>query len=305
MKHSFAHSLMIWILIFNVFLSGCGTSASVSDEPPVYSSIQIFVPDAPLTKTLGSEPLILDISNAEQGYFTAISDSTDLKMNVQLTAEDDVVYSYFIAPGEKAVIPFSSGSGTYQIYCYQQISGTQYAALFADTLNVTLENEFLPFLYPNQYVNFNPGSEVCKLARSLVPEDASDIDTLEAVYDYVTQNLTYDQALADTVTSGYLPDLDAVLASKKGICFDYAALTAAMLRSRDIPCKLQIGYAGKIKHAWINVYIRSKGWVEKAVEFSGNSWSRMDPTFDSNSEDKENIQTYIRDDDNYTVQFTR
>lgn len=305
MKYSFTHSLMIWMLIFSVFLSGCGTSSAPSDELPVYSSTQIFVPSAPLTKTLGSAPLLLDISNTDQGYVTAISDSSDLMMNVQLTAEDGVVYSYFIAPGEKAVIPFSSGSGTYQICCYQQICGTQYAALFADVVDVTLENEFLPFLYPNQYVNFSPGSKVCKLALSLVSEDASDIEILEAVYDYVTQTLTYDQALADTVTSGYLPDLDAVLASKKGICFDYAALTAAMLRSRDVPCKLQIGYAGKIKHAWISVYIRSKGWVEKAIEFSGDSWSRMDPTFDSNSEDKESIQTYIRDDDNYTVQFTR
>ena len=66
-----------------------------------------------------------------------------------------------------------------------------------------------------------------------------------------------------------------------------------MLRARDIPCKLQIGYAGTVKHAWINVYIRSKGWVDKAVEFSGDSWSRMDPTFNSNSQDEETIQQYI------------
>ena len=99
--------------------------------------------------------------------------------------------------------------------------------------------------------------------------------------------------------------MDATLESKKGICFDYAALTAAMLRSRDIPCKLQIGYSGTVKHAWVSVYIRSKGWVDKAVEFSGDSWSRMDPTFDSNSDDEETIQQYIGNDDNYIVQFTR
>lgn len=31
----------------------------------------------------------------------------------------------------------------------------------------------------------------------------------------------------------------------------------------------------------------------------------MDPTFDSNSDDKEAIQDYIGDESNYTVQFTR
>ena len=300
-----ARPLILLILIPVLLFTGCGSSGSDPDEPPVYSPLQVLVPEAPGKKTLGTSPLVLDISDTDQGYLTAVSDSTDQMMNVQLTAEDGVVYSYFISPGESAVIPFSSGSGTYQICCYQQIDGSQYAALFADTLEVSLENEFLPFLYPNQYVNFTPDSASSKLALSIISEDASDVDALQAVYNYVVQNLTYDYDLADTVDSGYIPDVDSTLKSGKGICFDYAALTTAMLRARDIPCKLQIGYAGTVKHAWISVYIRSKGWVDKAVEFSGESWSRMDPTFDSNSKDKENIQQYIGDDDNYSVQFTR
>ncbi len=304
MRISHIRPFIALMLISLLILTGCGSSGS-SSEPPVYSPLQVLVPEAPGKKTLGASPLILDISNTEQGYLTAISDSSDLKMNVQLTTEEGVVYSYFISPGESAVIPFSAGSGTYQVCCYQQIDGSQYAALFADTLEVSLKNEFLPFLYPNQYVNFTPDSESSKLALSIVSEDTSDVDALTAIYNYVVQNLTYDYDLADNVESGYLPDVDATLKSKKGICFDYAALTAAMLRARDIPCKLQIGYAGTVKHAWINVYIRSKGWVDKAVEFSGDSWSRMDPTFDSNSQDEETIQQYIGDDDNYSVQFTR
>lgn len=305
MRKSFVCSFIILIFVFLLSASGCSSSGTKSEEPPVYSPLQVLVPEAPGKEILGSSPLTLDISNITQGYLTAVSDSQDQKMNVQLTDENGTVYSYFISPGESAVIPFSSGSGNYQICCYQQIDGTQYAALFANTLEVSLENEFLPFLYPNQYVNFSPESEASKLALSMVSEDTSDVDALQAIYDYVTENLTYDYDLADTVESGYLPDVDATLESKKGICFDYAALTAAMLRSRDIPCKLQIGYSGTVKHAWVSVYIRSKGWVDKAIEFSGDSWSRMDPTFDSNSDDEETIQQYIGNDDNYIVQFTR
>lgn len=300
-----ARPLILLILIPVLLFTGCGSSGSNPDEPPVYSPLQVLVPEAPGKKTLGTSPLVLDISDTDQGYLTAVSDSTDQMMNVQLTAEDGVVYSYFISPGESAVIPFSSGSGTYQVSCYQQISDSQYAALYADTLEIKLANEFLPFLYPNQYVNFTPDSEASKLALSMVSEDTSDIDALQTIYNYVVSHVTYDYDLADTVASGYLPDVDETLQTGKGICFDYAALTTAMLRSCDIPCKLQIGYAGDIKHAWINVYIRSRGWVDKAVEFSGDSWSRMDPTFDSNSEDKDTIQEYIGDNDNYTVQFTR
>lgn len=300
-----ARPLILLILIPVLLFTGCGSSGSDPDEPPVYSPLQVLVPEAPGKKTLGTSPLVLDISDTDQGYLTAVSDSTDQMMNVQLTAEDGVVYSYFISPGESAVIPFSSGSSTYQVSCYQQISDSQYAALYADTLEIKLANEFLPFLYPNQYVNFTPDSEASKLALSMVSEDTSDIDALQTIYNYVVSHVTYDYDLADTVASGYLPDVDETLQTGKGICFDYAALTTAMLRSCDIPCKLQIGYAGDIKHAWINVYIRSRGWIDKAVEFSGDSWSRMDPTFDSNSEDKDTIQEYIGDNNNYTVQFTR
>lgn len=309
MRASFFRPFIILILISFVFLTGCNSSpgnfSGDSSEPPVYSPLQVLVPEAPGKETLGTSPLVLDTSNIKQGYLTAVSDSDDQKMNVQLTSEDGTVYSYFVSPGESAVIPFSSGSGTYQVCCYQQIDGSQYAALYADTLEVSLENEFLPFLYPNQYVNFTPDSKASKLALSIVSEDTSDVNALQAIYNYVVQNLTYDYDLADSVESGYIPDVDHTLETKKGICFDYAALTTAMLRSRDIPCKLQIGYAGTVKHAWISVYIRSKGWVDKAVEFNGDSWSRMDPTFDSNSKDEETIQQYIGDDDNYSVQFTR
>ena len=106
-----------------------------------------------------------------------MSDSTRQKVNVQLTADGGTTYSYFIQPGETAVIPFTDGSGTYQICCYQQIDGTQYAALFAENLDVQLDNEFLPFLYPNQLCEFFAGNQrPSKLALSIVSEDTSDID---------------------------------------------------------------------------------------------------------------------------------
>ena len=79
--------------------------------------------------------------------------------------------------------------------------------------------------------------------------------------------------------SGYLPDLDEVLASGKGICFDYAALMAGMLRSQDIPCKLVVGYADTAYHAWISVWSPETGWIDGAIFFDGVAWQRMDPTF--------------------------
>lgn len=306
-RHKMVYCLIILAVFICPYLCGCGSSGSEkpSQEPPAYSPPQVLVPEAPGEKILDASDLILDISNTDQGYLTAQSDIQDKKINIQLTAPDGVLYSYFLSPGENAVIPFTGGEGTYQIICYRQVQDSQYAALYSEILEVELENEFLPYLYPNQYVNFSPQSEASKLAMSLISEDANDVSVLEVIYNYVTSSITYDTQLAKTVDAGYLPDVDQTLKTGKGICFDYAALMTAMLRSRDIPCKLQIGYAGTVKHAWIDVYIRSKGWVDKAIVFDGNSWSRMDPTFESGSTDKESIRSYIGDGENYTLQFTR
>lgn len=294
----------VWLL-FGILLAGCGNSPSSDEEPPVYSPARVLTPEAPGKKTLGSSPLILDISNQDQGYLTAESDSDDSRMNIQLTAPSGVVYSYFLEPDEQTVLPFSEGSGEYLITCYQQVDGNQYAALYTETLTIKLQNEFLPFLYPNQYVDFSSKSKTCKLAASLVKEDMTDIDILKTFYAYVTSHISYDYDKADSVEAGYLPDVDDTLSTGTGICFDYAALTTAMLRSQDIPCKLQIGYSGDVKHAWIDVYIRGSGWVTKAVSFDGDTWKLMDPTFDANSDGDEAIQEYIGDESNYTVQFTR
>lgn len=294
----------VWLL-FGILLAGCGNSPSSDEEPPVYSPARVLTPEAPGKKTLGSSPLILDISNQDQGYLTAESDSDDSRMNIQLTTPSGVVYSYFLEPDEQTVLPFSEGSGEYLITCYQQVDGNQYAALYTETLTIKLQNEFLPFLYPNQYVDFSSKSEACKLAASLVKEDMTDIDILKTFYTYVTSHISYDYDKADSVEAGYLPDVDDTLSTGTGICFDYAALTTAMLRSQDIPCKLQIGYSGDVKHAWIDVYIRGSGWVTKAVSFDGDTWKLMDPTFDANSDGDEAIQEYIGDESNYTVQFTR
>lgn len=164
---------------------------------------------------------------------------------------------------------------------------------------------FSRFCIPNQYVNFTPDSEAWQAGSFSSGRGATEQESIDTVFQYVTQHVTYDEDKAATVETGYLPDIDETLSTGKGICFDYAALMTARLRSRDIPCKLQIGYAGDIKHAWIDVYIRGKGWDGTAITYDGEKWNRMDPTFTANSEDEELINSYIGDSANYTLQFTR
>ena len=300
MKHSICFAF--FVLLLPLALAGCGGSSP--EAPPRFKALEVLIPEAPGDKTLGSDLLTLDISNLDQGYMVAIAGDNGKDKNIQLVSDlTQVVYSYFVGSGETAVIPFTDGNGDYTVTCYEQIEGSQYCALFIERLNIELKNSFYPFLYPNQYVNFTPDTEACRLAQSLLPEDSGDIEGLDAIYDYVVNNVTYDMDKAETVEVGYLPNIDETLHSGTGICFDYAALMTAMLRARDIPCRLVTGYAGTIKHAWIDVYIQSKGWVQEAISFDGEEWSRMDPTFYSSSTDSDFILSYIGDGQNYHSQY--
>ena len=59
-----------------------------------------------------------------------------------------------------------------------------------------------------------------------------------------------------------MPNIEQTLKSKSGICYDYAALMAGMLRSLNIPTKLVKGYKNDLNnyHAWNEVLIEDK-WV--------------------------------------------
>ena len=120
-------------------------------------------------------------------------------------------------------------------------------------------------------------------AAELATGKTDTLSKVEAIYSYVINNISYDYEKAATVQSGYLPDLDQVLAEKKGICFDYAALMTGMLRSQNIACKLVIGYANTAYHAWINVWTPERGWVDGAIFFDGTKWQIMDPTYASST----------------------
>ena len=201
------------------------------------------------------------------------------------------------------MFPLSDGDGSYKITVYENVSGTKYAVVLSVTESVALTDEFAPFLRPNQYVDYHAGSETVAFAAELTDGISDPLKKVEAVYDYVVKNLTYDKQKAATVKSGYLPVLDDVLKEKKGICFDYASLMTGMLRSQGVPCKLVVGYAGSAYHAWINVWTEESGWVDGVVFFDGQAWQRMDPTFASSGKQSAAIMKYIGDGSHYTAKY--
>ncbi len=304
--------VLLLVCLTCIFCCSCGNqNAGGSKDSPgaqAYTpgKTKVLVPEFDGSETVSAGALTLDFSNASSGYFMGVLSEPGKTVNIQVTGPDETIYKYFIDDADvNTAFPFTAGDGTYIILAFENIGNEQYAALLSHSLNVELKSEFLPFLYPNQYVDFTPDSEAVQLAAELSADAETDLDALTAIYRYITENITYDDEKAATVESGYLPDIDETLRTGTGICFDYAALTVSMLRSLSIPSRLSIGYSGDIRHAWIDVYIESQGWVKNAVEFNGDEWKMMDPTFASAIGSDQDISDYIGDGSNYVLQYVR
>lgn len=245
----------------------------------------------------------IDYSNISDGYvMVRHAGANSKRLRVQVVGPN-TTYTYDLPTGRWSTFPLSDGNGSYKVMAFQNTEGKKYATLVTATFQVTLTDEFAPFLRPNQYVDYSSAPNTVEKAADLTAGSSDGLDKVAKVYDFVIGNLTYDEKKAATVKSGYLPVLDTVLSTKTGICFDYAALMTGMLRSQGVPCKLVVGYAGKQYHAWVSVWTEKTGWVDNIIYFDGSTWQRMDPTFASSGKSNASIMKYIGDGKNYTVKY--
>jgi hypothetical protein len=264
----------------------------------------LLVPQASGTLVKKNTKALIDYSNTKDGYvMVKYTAATTKALKVQVKGPT-TTYTYNIdADNAFDTYPLSDGNGSYQVTVYENISGTKYSTVLSVSFQVKLTDEFAPFLRPNQYVDYENAPNTIAKAAELTKGTDDVLEKVQAVYDYVVGTLTYDRVKAATVKSGYLPDLDAVLEQKTGICFDYASLMTGMLRSQGVPCKLVVGYAGTVYHAWINVYSEETGWVDGSIYFDGSAWQRMDPTFASSGKKSASIMKFIGDGSNYTAKY--
>lgn len=292
--------------------TGCGNSAvPIQADPANYveptgkgsrdNTPVCLVPEAPGSNVIGNEFVSIDISNATEGYVVVEYTGNSPKVKLQITCPNTTTYTYNLTSGQE-VFPLTKDSGSYKISVFENISGTQYSTAFVDDFEVEIQNANGAYLYPNQYVNFSADSKCIEKAESLAAPCNTDLEVVSNIFNYVINNVSYDHHKAETVQSGYLPDPDNTLSTKEGICLDYSCLMASMLRSQRIPTHMEVGYAGEVYHAWISTYIEDIGWVNGIIEFDGNDWSLMDPTFASNGDAKD-LKKFIGEGNNYSVKY--
>ena len=236
----------------------------------------------------------LDVSCLAEGY-VAVSAVSDMRLKFQVV-KDEITYNYNLpSDGTPGIFPLQGGNGSYRFRVMENVVDKKYSELYSFTCDVVMQDEFQPFLRPSTYINY---SACVRKAAELAAAASDELGLVGAVYNYVCGQVTYDREKAASVKSGYLPVPDETMTSGKGICFDYAALAGAMLRSQGIPTKMIFGYVAPegLYHAWNMFYTPQSGWVTVSFEVRGENWTRMDLTFSANGADS----TFIGDGSNYS-----
>jgi len=188
--------------------------------------------------------------------------------------------------------PVAAGEGTYQIGVYQLVSGKSYQSIDSKRVVIDEIDPLAPYLTSIHNIRWEQGDQATSIAAELTKDAETDWEKVEILHQYIIESITYDYDKAKNVAYGYLPDNDATLASKDGICYDYSSLMASMLRSLNIPTKLVMGYAesSSVYHAWNEVYNRETG-----------EWLVIDTTHDAAAYQHDYPFSMIKDSASYDV----
>ena len=300
MKHTGLTKLLSAAAVIFLMTAFCACQNSGEQGISSYRDLEYpLFSETPQKNTIKNDAAVIDISNTSQGYIGIRYLGNNRKVKLQLT-KDAETYTYNIQKKKSfSIFPLSMGNGTYTIGIFENISTNQYSQACSETIEVKLEDENLPFLYPNEYVSYTRNSPVIRLSNQITEGSGDELEKVEMVFDYVTSTIDYDYELAENIPLEYIPDIEQVLKEKTGICFDYASVMSAMLRIQGIPTRLVIGYAGDVYHAWISVYVEDKGWVDGIIRFDGESWTLMDPTTAASS----GLTDEITDDSLYNALY--
>lgn|GEM_PF-423834 len=139
----------------------------------------------------------------------------------------------------------------------------------------TLENteESDEYLIPAKHIESND-AVIIDTAREITKACSSDLEKARAIYDWVTDNIRFDYNKLEMHKRGQYDNKYGALntiKTRRGVCYDYATLAAALSRSLGLRAKVAEGdlNKGPLKglHAWNEIYIEESG-----------SWIRIDTT---------------------------
>lgn len=167
---------------------------------------------------------------------------------------------------------FIDGIGEYQVSVLVHKEGRRYT--FGPTVHVQNTVDVNRFLVPTLHVESN-NEKIITLAKEITKDSRTDIEKAKSIYDWVTANIVYDyKKYIRQINNNYDNVYGALntLETKTGVCYDYAALVAALGRASGLQVKIIKGnfkstYRNEL-HAWNEIYISEE-----------DKWITVDSTF--------------------------
>lgn len=229
----------------------------------------------------------IDDSNLEQGVITVnYKTKRNVKTKVRIS-KDKSYYDYNLKTGDTFALQL--GNGEYTVMILENIKGKSYKVVYKEEIILELKNDNVLYLQSIQNVNWDKNMKIIKIAKSLTKKANTDQEKAKFIYNYIVKNIKYDNKKATSVKSGYIPSIEVIDKSKKGICYDYASLYATMLRSVGVPTKLVMGKNIDIDvyHAWNEVYIaKTDEWITVDTTFdAANYKNKANKNIEKNAED--------------------
>jgi len=254
-----------FLLFFCVFFVGLIVSVHATDNSLNFSAIQTKVIDVDINMTMP-----IHISNFENGQKLIYKTPVFYDSRTQQADID----AFYLEDGNKisAKIEEDEFGNKVAVFEVQKINKAEY--VFYVNGRIKSENKIV--LSPDEYDLSNPISDFndYELPTKNIQSNSSEIRTMaEAIstgddaltelvntVNWVHQNITYDLNYESTVE-----DSLTVLSERRGVCDEFAVLTAALLRARGFPVKYVTGVANTTEdwgnHAWLEVYIPTQGWI--------------------------------------------
>ena len=281
----------LWAGVCLLFLlSACAPAPIPAGSLPAAETPAVSTPE-PTPDPYSNDFAQVDVSQLGRGLVRArYTGGGEGRVKVQIAK--DTEYNYDLADdGSWESFTLTEGNGEYTLRVLENLAENRYKPVFDCSLTLELDDPAAPFRESCQFVHFEESSQAVKRAEELCAGREGNGEKIQAVFDYVIEALSYDTDKSAAVEPGYRPDVDQVLSEGKGICFDYAALMAAMLRSQGVACKLAVGYVGKVYHAWVE------------ADMGEGEWRLMDPTFVSANREDQTVVDFVNDPENYKVRY--
>lgn len=270
------------------FLPAQSDASETADKVPAAAALPIVEsPDPELPRQL--TPFV-ETANAADGYVSVTFYAPEGKYKVMIEKGSERYVYDLAADNTTQAFPLQMGDGTYTVSVMANTGGNQYEYLATQAVDAAMRTPLLVFLASIQIVDWQSLTEASAV---LTQGCTTDREKIESIYTYVVTHIAYDADKIDDLSPGYIPDPVQTLREGSGLCYDFASLTAGLLRASGIPARLVKGYADTVEgyHAWNQVYCDGE-------------WITLDTSYDSQMNEYGMTYSMEKDPVVYSVEKT-